>query len=57
MPGAAALKERDDAEREWLTYAQKEAADGFAELDRGEGIQVTPDALIDEIERELGLTP
>jgi hypothetical protein len=28
-------RERD--EQEWLAYARKEAEDGFAELDRGEG--------------------
>src|SRR5262249_53942932 len=55
--GAAALEERDEARQEWLAYAQKEAGDGFAALDRGEGIVGTPDALMDEIERELGVTP
>jgi hypothetical protein len=27
--------------QEWLDYARKEAEDGFAELDRGEGIRAT----------------
>ena len=36
--GIEALQERDRADQEWLAYARKEAEDGFAELDRGEGI-------------------
>jgi hypothetical protein len=36
--GVEALQERDRADEEWLAYARKEAEDGFAELDRGEGI-------------------
>ena len=36
--GVEALQERDRADQEWLAYARQEAEDGFAELDRGEGI-------------------
>jgi Arc/MetJ-type ribon-helix-helix transcriptional regulator len=39
--GVEALQERDRAEQEWLAYARREAEDGFAELDRGEGIHGT----------------
>jgi Arc/MetJ-type ribon-helix-helix transcriptional regulator len=39
--GVEALQERDRADQEWLTYARKEAEDGFADLDRGEGIRGT----------------
>lgn len=40
--GVEALQERDRADQEWLAYARQEAEDGFAELDRGEGIVGTP---------------
>jgi len=33
-----ALQERDQADQEWLAYARKGAENGFAALDRGEGI-------------------
>jgi hypothetical protein len=36
-----APQEPDRAEQEWLDYLRKEAEDGFAELDRGEGISGT----------------
>ena len=39
--GVEALQERDQADQEWLAYTRKEAEDGFAELDRGEGIRGT----------------
>jgi Arc/MetJ-type ribon-helix-helix transcriptional regulator len=39
--GIEALQERDRSDHEWLAYARKEAEDGFAELDRGEGISGT----------------
>lgn len=39
--GVEALQERDRSDQEWLAYARKEAEDGFAELDRGEGIRGT----------------
>ena len=53
--GVEALRERAQAEQEWLAYARKEAAEGFAELDRGEGISGTVDehmARIDAAVRE-----
>jgi hypothetical protein len=39
-------------ESDWLAYARKEAAEGFAALDRGEGILATVDenmAAVDEL--------
>lgn len=36
--GIEALQDRDQQDQDWLAYARKEAEDGFAELDRGEGI-------------------
>jgi Arc/MetJ-type ribon-helix-helix transcriptional regulator len=39
--GVQALQERAAAEQEWLAFAQREAADGFAALDRGEGLSGT----------------
>lgn len=39
--GVDALQERDRAEQEWLVSARREAEDGFAALDRGEGIRGT----------------
>jgi Arc/MetJ-type ribon-helix-helix transcriptional regulator len=39
--GIDALKEREAADEQWLDAARKEAAEGFAELDRGEGISMT----------------
>ena len=33
-----ASQEQDRTEQEWLAYARQEAEDGFAALDRGEGI-------------------
>ena len=41
--GVEALRERAEAEQEWLSYARKETTEGFAELDRGEGIAGTVD--------------
>ena len=38
-----ALQARDEADQEWLVYARSEAENGFAELDRGEGIRGTAD--------------
>jgi Arc/MetJ-type ribon-helix-helix transcriptional regulator len=35
--GVEALEERDRADQEWRSGVRKEAEDGFAELDRGEG--------------------
>lgn len=39
--GVEALQERDAADQEWLAYARQAAEDGFAGLDRGEGIRGT----------------
>ena len=53
--GVEALRERAQAEQEWLVCARKEATDGFAELDGGEGISGTVDehmARIDAVVRE-----
>ena len=41
LAGVEALQERDRADQEWLAYARREAEEGFAELDRGEGIRGT----------------
>jgi Arc/MetJ-type ribon-helix-helix transcriptional regulator len=41
--GIDALRERDQRDEEWLDHARRETADGFAELDRGEGIPGTAD--------------
>ena len=51
--GMVAIQERDDAEQEWLAYAQKEAAEGFAELDRGEGTRGTPAEIMAAIDAEV----
>lgn len=32
---------RSASRQEWLAYARKEAAEGFVELDRGEGVSGT----------------
>jgi len=53
--GAEALRRREEAEEDSLARLRKEATDGFAELDRGEGIVGTPDEIMDDIEREVGL--
>ena len=34
-----ALQQRDQAEHDWLVEARGEADDGFASLDRGEGVR------------------
>ena len=54
--GLSALQERERAHAEQLAYLRSEAENGFAELDRGEGIETTPDELMDGIELELGIT-
>jgi Arc/MetJ-type ribon-helix-helix transcriptional regulator len=41
--GVEALQQREQDEQAWLEYARKEAAEGFAELERGEGISGTVD--------------
>jgi Arc/MetJ-type ribon-helix-helix transcriptional regulator len=37
--GVEALQQRDQAEHEWLAEARRQADDGFAALDRGEGVR------------------
>jgi putative addiction module CopG family antidote len=51
--GLEALRERTESER--LAGLRREAKDAFSALDRGEGIETTPDELVDGIERELDL--
>jgi len=51
--GVRALRERAEAEREWLDYAREQAANGFAELDRGEGVAGTPDELMARIDAQV----
>ncbi len=51
--GLRALQER---EQEYIKFMRNEAAAGFAELDRGEGISGTPDEIMDRINEELGIT-
>lgn len=48
--GVEALQERDQADQEWLSYARKEADEGFAELDRGEGTRGTVAEHMDRID-------
>ena len=47
---AGASQECDRADREWLAYARGEAEEGFAELDRGEGILASPAEHMDRID-------
>jgi Arc/MetJ-type ribon-helix-helix transcriptional regulator len=51
--GIEALQERDRADHEWLAHAQQEAEDGFAALDRGEGIPGTAAEHMARIEAAL----
>jgi antitoxin ParD1/3/4 len=51
--GLRALQEREQA---YISFMRNEAAAGFAELDRGEGIRGTPDEIMDLINEELGIT-
>jgi hypothetical protein len=46
---------REQPGNERLAYVRREAAQAFAAFDRGEGIETTPDELMDGIERELGI--
>ena len=39
--GSEALQEREQTEQAWLAHAREDAEDGFAGLDRGEGIRGT----------------
>ena len=40
--GLRALQEREQAHAEYVAFLRNEAVTGFAELDRGEGIEGTP---------------
>jgi antitoxin ParD1/3/4 len=51
--GLRALQER---ELEYIRFMRNEAAAGFAELNRGEGISGTPDEIMDLINEELGIS-
>jgi antitoxin ParD1/3/4 len=51
--GLRALEERDEARAEWLAYLRSETVQGFTELDRGEGLRLTPDELLAGIDEEL----
>jgi Arc/MetJ-type ribon-helix-helix transcriptional regulator len=53
--GVDALRER--AKGEWLASVRRDAAEGFASFDRGEGVQATADELMEGIDHELGLRP
>ena len=53
--GLEALRQR--AEGEQFADLRRDAEEGFAAFDRGEGIESTPDELMDRINRELGLRP
>ena len=48
--GVEALQERDQAEHEWLADARREAEDGFAALDRGEGVRGSVDDLMARVD-------
>jgi Arc/MetJ-type ribon-helix-helix transcriptional regulator len=48
--GVEALQERDQAEQEWLADARKQADDGFAALDRGEGVRCSVDDVMARID-------
>lgn len=54
--GLRALQEREQVHAEYLAFLRHEAATGFAELDRGDGIETTPDKFMDSIEKELGIS-
>jgi putative addiction module CopG family antidote len=51
--GVDALRERTGSEQ--LADLRRDAAEAFAAFDRGEGVEMTPDELMDGIDRELGL--
>lgn len=51
--GVEALRERDEADQEWLAHARREAETGFAALDRGEGIPGTADQHMERIDAAL----
>jgi Arc/MetJ-type ribon-helix-helix transcriptional regulator len=49
--GVEALKQREQDEEDWLAYARREAAEGFAELDDGQGILGTVDEHMARVQR------
>ena len=51
--GIDAVAECQQAEQDWLSYARAEAEEGFAALDRGEGILTTPGQLVSRLDREV----
>ncbi len=53
--GVEALDTREALAHEWLEYLRLEAAEGFAELDRGECVRGTPAALMKAINAEVDL--
>jgi len=52
----AGLRALQDREQDYIASMRAEAAAGFAELDRGEGIRGTPDEIMDLIDEELGIS-
>ncbi len=46
---------REQPGNEWLSRLRREAEEAFAAFDRGDGIETTPDELMDGIERELAI--
>jgi Arc/MetJ-type ribon-helix-helix transcriptional regulator len=52
--GVEALQQRQQDEQDWLAYARDETAEGFAELDRGEGVIAgTPDEIMAQIRADV----
>jgi Arc/MetJ-type ribon-helix-helix transcriptional regulator len=54
--GVDALKQRNEIEQDWLEYARQRFVEGRAAFARGEVIDTTPDELMNDIEKELGMT-
>jgi len=55
--GIAALRERDEDGQQWCAFARARFAEGRAAFERGEGVETTPDELMDGIGAELGIAP
>jgi len=53
---ASTQQTAQEREQVYITSIRAEAAAGFAELDRGEGIRGTPDEIMDLIDEELGIS-
>lgn len=51
--GLRALEEQEAQRQQWIAFLRREAADGFAELDRGEGIGGTPAEIMTSIRAEV----